>query len=336
MNYILCNSSIWIYAHCFDLFLGAENPDYAPGRASQSASRRGHPLPGHSRKWGDHDRVYTRSGYSNLAGRPEEPNAVYDRAAAHTSHNSSSSRSETRAVRGRGRGARGGRGGRGNSEHWSQGPRWSRTESDHGTSVQDNGSNVGRQSNTSPPYGSTDGENQQKTHGEAYMGEFQREPRETWPRMSRRGRDARKPLTRHKDANQDNRAADVDYTASLSPTELEHEHRNNRGWRGGGRQGYPRKKGPALNASSQGNWREREPPHVDKEEEKPREDKARGSKEEPNWRGASGKDQWRRPQIQEQGQRRGGRPERRTGPVKRVEPPKNKETHTGEGLQFGA
>lgn len=323
------NSSIYLYAHCFDLFPGRENPDYIPGRASQSASRQGHPRPGHNRKRGGHDRAHARSGHSNQAGHPEEQNKFCDNAATHTSHDSLSSRCETRGGRGRGRG---GRGGRGNSECWSQRSRWSRTERDNGPSVQDNGSSVVQQSNTSPAYRFTDGENQQKAPGEACMGEFQYEPRETWPRMSRRGRDARKPLTRHKEANQDHHAADVDYTASVA-TELEHEHRNNRGWRGGGgRQGYPRKKGPTLHASIQGNWREREPPHMDKEEEekKPREDKARGSKEEPTWRGASGKDQWRRSQNQEQGQRRGGRPERKTGPVKRVEPPKNKETQTGE------
>lgn len=72
---------------------------------------------------------------------------------------------------------------------------------------------------------------------------------------------------------------------------------------------------------------------MDMENEKLRDDEARGSKEEPNWRGAGGKDQWRRPQIQDQGQRRGGRPDRRTGPVKRVEPPKSKETQTGESQE---
>lgn len=319
---MLCNSSIYLYAHCFVLFLGTENPDF--GRASQSASRRGESRPGHTRKRGGHDRVHARSRHSNLASHTEEVNEFHYTAAAHTSHNSSSTRSETRGGRGRGKG---GRGGSSHSEHWSQGPRWSRTESDHGLSVQDN--NVDQQSNTSPAYRSSNGKNQQKNPGEAYIGEFQHEPRETWPRMPRRGRDARKPLPRHKEANQDNHAADVDHTASIAPTKLEHEHRNNRGWRGG-RQSYPWKKAPALHASSQGNWRERDPPHMDKKEEKTGEDKVRGSKEEPNWRGASGKDQWRRPQVQEQGQRRGGRPERRTGPVKRVEPPKNKDTQTGE------
>lgn len=322
---------------CFPLFLGTEHPDYVPGRASQSACRRGHSRPGHNRRRGGQDRGHPRPGHSNLANHPEEQNEFCDNAATHASHHNSSARFETRGGRGRGRGrgGGGGRGGRGNSERWSQGPRWSRTECDHGPSVQDNGSNAGQQpSNTPPVYRSTDDSNQQQIPGEAYTGEFQHEPRETWPRMSRKGRDTRKPLTRHKEANQDDHAADTDYTASISPTELEHGHRKNRGWRGGGggggRQGYPRKKGPALHASSQGNWRDREPPNMNMEEEKLREDKARGNKEEPDWRGASGKDQWRRPQIQEQGQRRGGHPERRTGPVKRVEPPKSKETQTGE------
>lgn len=323
---MFCSFSIYLYAHCFDLFLGTENPDIR-GRASQSASRRTHPRPGHNRKRGGHDGARVRSGHSNLAGSLENEyyeNKFYDNAATHTLHNSLSSTCETRGRRGRGRG------GRGNSERGSQGSRWSRTERDNGPLVQDNGSSVVQQSNTSPASRFTDGESQQKTPGEAYTGEFQYEPRETWPGMSRRGRDERRPLIRHKEANQDHHAADVDYTAS----ELEHEHRNNRGWRGG-RQGYPRKKGPALHASIQGNWRGREPAHMDKEEEKPREDKARGSKEEPTWRGANGKDQWRRPQNQQQGQRRGGgRPERRTGPVKRVEPPKNRETQTGESQRI--
>lgn len=205
-----------------------------------------------------------------------------------------------------------------------------RSESDHGLTVQDIGYNVGQQSNTSPVCRATDRENQQKKPRGAHVSEFHEEPRENWPRMSRNQRDARKLLDRHKEANQDHRTADVDNTINVAPTELEHEHRKNRGWRGGGRQGNPRKKGPALHISSEGNWRERDPVHMDEEDEKPREDKARGGKEEPNWRGTSGQDNWRRPQPQEQGQRRGGRPEKRTGPVKRVEPPKSKETQTGE------
>lgn len=319
---MLCNSIIYLHAYCFDSFLGTENPDFVSGRAGQLASRRGHPRPGHSRKRGGRDR-----GHSNLASHPEEQEESCDYAATYTSHsNSSAARFETRGGRGRGKRERGSRG---NSERWSQGPRWSRTESDHGLSVQDNGSNVGQQSNNVPAHRSTDPQNEQKPPGEACPGDVHHELRETWPRTSRRGRDARKPFIRPKEANQVNHAADVDYTAGIAPTEPEHEHRINRGWRGGGRQGYPRKKGPTLHASSQGNWRERDPPHTDKEEEKPREDKTRECKEEPNWRAASGKDQWRRPQGQEQGQRRGGHPERRTGPVKRVKPPKNKETQTG-------
>ncbi|XP_060730078.1 transcriptional repressor NF-X1 [Tachysurus vachellii] len=306
---------------------GTETPDYAPGRASQSSSRRGHPRPGHNRKRGGHDRAHARSGHSNLAGHPEDQNEFYDNATTHTSHNSSSTRCETRGGRGRGRG---GRGGRGNNERWSQGPRWSRSERDHGLTMQDIGYNVGQQSNTSPACRATDGENQPKKLGEAYVSEFQHKPRETWPRMSRSHRDARKPLARHKEASQDHPDhTDVDYSMNVAPTELENEHRKNRGWRGGGQQGHPRKKGPALHAGSEGNWRERGSPHMDEEDEKRRQDKARGSKQEPNWRGASGQDQWRRPQLQEQGQRTGGRPERRTGPVKHVEPLKNKETQTG-------
>ncbi|KAF7706181.1 transcriptional repressor NF-X1 [Silurus meridionalis] len=310
---------------------GKDNPDYASTRPSQSASRRGHPRSGHNRKRGGQGRAHASSGHLNQATYPEEQNDFSDHAAADTPHNNSSTRCETRGGRGRGRG---GRGGRGNGERWFHGPRWPRTKGDNGSTVQDNGAYVGQQPMTSPAYRSTEVEDQQKNPEESYMGKFQHEPRETWPPMPRRGRDARKPLPRHKEGNQDNPAAEVDYIASVVPTELEHGHRNNRGFRAGGgggeRQGYPRKKGPASHASSQGNWRERDPPQVDMDKEKPREDKARGSKEEPNRRGgASGKDQWRKPQFQEQGQKRGGHTERRTGPVKRVEPPKNKETQTG-------
>lgn len=155
------------------------------------------------------------------------------------------------------------------------------------------------------------------------MSEFQHNFKETLAKISRRGRDTKKPLARHQEVNQDHHAADV------APTELEHEHRKNKGGRGGGWQGHPRKKGSALHASSEGNWRERAPPHMHEEEEKPRKDKVRRSKEEPNWRVGSGQEQWRRPQLQEEEQRKSGRPERRTGPVKRFEPPKNKETQTG-------
>ncbi|KAM9501093.1 transcriptional repressor NF-X1 isoform 1-T1 [Clarias gariepinus] len=294
---------------------GTEQPNYVPGRTGQAASGRGHPRSGHNRKRGGH-----------RGGHLEEQNELYDYEAKHASHNSSSARFETRGGRGRGRG---GRGGRGNSERWSQGQRWSRNESDNGSSVQDNRSDLGQQFSGLPAYSNR--ENQQKYPEEACMREFQHEPKDSWPRMSRRGRDTRKPLPRL-GANQDDHAADVDHTASVVATELEHEHRNNRGWRGGGRQGHSWKKGPAVHASDQGNWRERPPPptHTDKaEEEKVREDKPRGSKEEPNWRGASTKEHGRRPQNQEQGQRKGGRPEKRTGPVKRVELPKSKETQTG-------
>lgn len=309
------------------MFLGTEYPDHVPERASQSATRSGHPRPVQNRKRGGHHRPHAKSGHSNLAGHPEEQNDFYDNTAVHASHNLAPG-FETRGGRGRGRGGGGGRGGRGNSERWSQGTKWSRNESDQGLPVQENCANVGQQYKTSPAYRSTNGENQNPRV--ANTGELHHEPRETWPRMSRRGRDPRKPLTKPKEANQVNHAVDPDYTASISPTELVHEHRNNRGYRGGGRQSYPRKKGPALHASSQGNWRDREPPSMDVDDEKLRDDKARGSKEEPNWRGAGGTDQWRRHRIQEQGQSRGGRPDMRTRPVKRVELPKSKETQTGE------
>ncbi|KAF5899023.1 transcriptional repressor NF-X1-like, partial [Clarias magur] len=300
-----------------------EQPNYVPGRIGQSASRRGHPRSGHNRKRGGH----IRTGHSELASNPEEQNELYDSEAKHISHNSSSARFETRG--GRGRGRRGGRGGRGNSDHWSQGPRWSRNESDNGSLVQDNRSDVGQQFSGLPAYRGIEGENQQKYPEEAYMGEFQHEPKESLPRMSRRGRDTRKSLPRH-GANQDDHVADVDRAASVVATELQHEHRNNRGWRGGGRQGHSWKKGSTVHASNQGNWRERPPPQTDKvEEEKVREDQPRVSKEEPNWRSASGNEHGRRSQIQDQGQRKGGRPEKRTGPVKRVELPKSKETQTG-------
>ncbi|TSL34566.1 MAM and LDL-receptor class A domain-containing protein 1 [Bagarius yarrelli] len=322
-------SDAFVVVHRIQQIPSTENHNYVPERSSQSASRRSHPRPAHNQNLGGYERAQTRSGHSDLSSHPEERNEFYDNVTTRTSHNSSSFRCETKEGRGRGRR---GRGGRGSNEHWSQGSRFSlsRIENNHGVAVQNIGPNTSQPCDSLPTYRSADEKNLQKRPREAFTEEFQPEPRETLPRTSRKGKDARKPLARPKEANQNHDAVGVDYANSEAATKLEHEQRKSRGWSGGGgRQGYPRKKGSALHTGSEANWRERKPPHMGEEKDKLKDDKAKESNQEPNWRGASGKDQWKKPQLQEQGQKRGGRPERRTGPVKRVELPKSKETQTG-------
>lgn len=253
---------------------------------------------------------------------------------SHESHNNSAVPHDGSSTRHeiRGRGGRGGRGGGDgrNSNRWTKGPRWSRDGSDNGQSGWDHGPNRGQRSNTPPLHRPVDTENKHRPPGAAYTVEPQVDPRDTWPKRSERGRGerARGPLLRDKDLNQEQFGEAAANQASIEHLELEHEQRNQKGWRagGGGWQPTPRKQGPpAFHPSDIRNWRERETFHVEGEKGELRE-----GKEEVVQKGGSGRNKWKRPRLHEQEQRKLVGAERRTGPVKRMEVPKSKETQTGE------
>ncbi|XP_062850075.1 transcriptional repressor NF-X1 isoform X2 [Trichomycterus rosablanca] len=302
--------------------LSPEAEEFVPGRLSQPLPRRGRPWSNHNRNWEGRDRPHPRSSQSSSALYANEQQQYYDNTAIPL-HGTSSTRHDIRGGRGRGRG---GRGGNHNSDLPTQGPRFARPKSNNDHLRQDRGTNC------PPVHNFLDAENLQNPTGEAHMRETQPDTREALPKKSRRGKgDARKPLTREKATNQANPAAADAYPATdvlVEHVEPENNPRNNKEWRGSGRLANHRKKGPAIHPSIQGNWRERAPQHMDKEDDDLKEDKARGSKEDPNWRSGTGRDQEKRARIHEQGPRRAGGAERRTGPIKRVELPKSKETQT--------
>uniref|UniRef100_A0A4W4DUR6 Transcriptional repressor NF-X1 n=1 Tax=Electrophorus electricus TaxID=8005 RepID=A0A4W4DUR6_ELEEL len=195
----------------------------------------------------------------------------------------------------------------------------------------------GQRRSSPPAYRSADGDNQQRPPKGAGGGDFQPDPRDTWPKRTTKGRgerEARGPLARDEETNRE--ADGAGSVTGAERPEPEYDQRWQKGWRGGGRQHNPRRKGPACRPGSQGNWREREPAHLGgdgEQEEEQRQEEGRGGAPEPSWRGGrEGRDQGKRARMQEQARDApagAGRAERRTGLVKRVQPPKSKETQTG-------
>lgn len=321
----------------------ASAPGFAAGKPNQPPSRRGRPRPDRSRKWGGPDRLHPRSGYTNQAGHAKE-NTYESHESAAVPPDNSTTRHQIRG--GRGRGGRGGDSSR-NNDHWTRGPRWLKAGTDDCPSGRDHGQNWGQIPNVPPLYRSTEVEHQQRPPGGTYMEEGQGDPRDTWPKRSRRGRGerVRGPLPRNTETNRENFAEAEDFVAneaSIENLEPGQEKRNQKGWReggagagpgggargggGGGRLPNPRKKGPSFHPSDHSNWRERETTHIEGQEEEQKDEENRGGKNEANRRSGNGRDQGKRPRVQEQVQKR---TERRTGPIKRVEVPKSKETQTG-------
>ncbi|XP_066537752.1 transcriptional repressor NF-X1 [Hoplias malabaricus] len=317
---------------------GASAPASTGERHNQPQSSRGRPWLDRNRRLGIHDRPHPSSRQANAEGHAKEPHEHNDNTALPDDISST-----RHGIRGwRGRGGRGGDNSR-NNDRWNQGPRWPRAGVDNGHSGWDHGPVRSQRPNTPPVYRARNTENQPGQPGGTSTADHHAVPRDTWPKKTRRGRveRLRGPLPRDKETNQENVAAAREHgtnQASVEHLELEQEQRNQVGWRrgggggggGGGRQQNPRKKGPSFHPSDHSNWRERETPHMGGEEGEQKEENSRGGKEEAFRRGGSGRDQGKRPRMQEQGQRRGGGgAERRTGPVKRVEVPKSKETQTG-------
>ncbi|XP_050970763.1 transcriptional repressor NF-X1 [Labeo rohita] len=232
--------------------------------------------------------------------------------------------------RGRGRGGRrGGRGdGRHSNDHRPLNKRWTKPGSDSDCSGKDNGA-FGRERPNSPTSNrSTDEEKKERTTVEADVRKSYQDNRRKQPNKARAERSINEPLLRNQQENRENQADAGDAKPAAVHEQPESEQRSHKGWRGGDRRVQPnsRRKGPPPSLGIEGNWREREPAQNRAEERRVAEGEG-GRHEESNMNrgGARGK----RPLMQNPGLRRGGGPERRTGPVKRTEAPKSKETQTG-------
>lgn len=284
--------------------LSPEAEEFVPGRLSQPIQRRDRPWSDHDRNWGRQDVPYRneqRQYYENAAIPPH-----------------GTSRHDLRGARGRGRGGRGGNHSFDISTHC---PRFARLKNNNDHSRQHRGSNC------PPAHNFPDGEYHQKHIVGTDMRENLPETKEALLQKSKKGNgDARKPLTKEKATNETDSYLTTDVLAEH--VEVENNPRAHKEWRGTGRLANPRKIGPAIHPSSQGNWRERAPQHSDKVSKDRREDKPRRSKDEPNWRCGTGRE--KRAHIHEKGNGKAGGAEKRTGPIKRVEPPKSKETQTSK------
>ncbi|XP_052457453.1 transcriptional repressor NF-X1-like isoform X36 [Carassius gibelio] len=251
-------------------------------------------------------------------------------------------------LRGRGRGGRqrGGRGdGRRSNDHCPPYERCKKPGSDHDCSGRGRGA-CGRERPNSPTsYRSTDEEKKERTTVEAHVRKSYNDSRRKQPNRAQAERWIKGPLPRDQEENRENQTDAGDTRPAAVHEHPEPEQRNHKGWRGGERCMHPnsRRKGQAPNHGIEGNWREREPAQNIREERRGAEDEG-GRQEEfnRNRRGARGEVRrheesnmnrgavrGKRPLLQNAGLGRGGGPERRTGPVKRIEPPKSKETQTG-------
>uniref|UniRef100_A0A672S3A6 Transcriptional repressor NF-X1 n=1 Tax=Sinocyclocheilus grahami TaxID=75366 RepID=A0A672S3A6_SINGR len=232
-------------------------------------------------------------------------------------------------IRGRGR-QRGGRGdGRRINDNRAQNERWTKPGSDNDCSGRDHGA-CGRERPNSPTSNrSTDEEKKERTTVEADVRVSYQASRRKQPNKARVERSMKEPQPKDQEENRENQADAGDTKPAAVHEHPEPEQRNHKGWRGGDRRMQPSswRKGLAPNHGIEGNWREREPAQIREEERRGAEGEG-GSREEFNRNrgGARGK----RPLLQNPGPRRGGGPERRTGPVKCMEPPKSKETQTGD------
>lgn len=294
--------------------LRPEALEFVPERLNHQASRRVHPRSDHNQKHGDYERTHPNSRDFNPDRNETSGSATFPSRGAYNT------RPEIRRDRGRG-----GTGRTRHGEHWSQSSQWSKSRADHGPPKQGEESNRAHQSNSSPTYRSMDGNGQ---HRDNSMVDSHRDVRDSWPKRSKRGRgDARKPSARENHAVQENQeGADAISALPTHPTEFEHDQSFKAG-RGRGRPAYPRKTGTSINSNIEKNWRERAPPEKNSVEENQSKDESEGRKES-NWRGGVKKYEEKRSRMHEQGQRRAGGPERKTGPEKRSVLPKSKETQT--------
>lgn len=173
---------------------------------------------------------------------------------------------------------------------------------------------------------STDEERHDRPPVEASMRGSYRGNRHKKTFKDRDDRSIKEPLPREENLDNQVGGRDRKPAGACEHPELEPNQRNHKGWRGGDRRMQPssRRMGPVPNPGIQGNWRERDPVQVREKEGKDAE--VEGDKENESYRNRAGaKD--KQALQQNPGQRRV--PERRTGPVKRIEPPKSKETQTG-------
>lgn len=237
-------------------------------------------------------------------------------------------------LRGRGRGRQiGGRvdGGR-NNDHQPQSERWTKRGSDSDWSGRGRGAGGPKRPNTPSSNRSTDEEKKERTTAEAAdVSKSYQDSRRKKPNKVRAERSIKEPLPRDREENQENQADGGDLKPAAVHEHPEPEQRNHKGWRGGDRriQSSSQRKGPMPNHGIEGNWREREPIQIRGEERRGAEDdREKHEESNRNREGARGK----RALLQNPVPRRGGGHERRTGPVKCMEPPKSKETQTGDVL----
>uniref|UniRef100_A0A8C1Z754 Transcriptional repressor NF-X1 n=1 Tax=Cyprinus carpio TaxID=7962 RepID=A0A8C1Z754_CYPCA len=231
-------------------------------------------------------------------------------------------------VRGRGRGGRqrGGRGdGRRINDHRASNERWTKPGSDNDCSGR---GHERPNSPTHPPNRSTDEEKKERTTVEADVRVSYQASRRKQPNKARAERMIKEPQPKDQEENRENQDDAGDTKPAAVHEHPEPEQRNHKGWRGGDRRMQPSswRKGLAPNYGIEGNWREREPAQIRVEERRGAEVEGGSSEELIRNRGCA---RGKRPLLQNPGSRRGGGPERRTGPVKHMELPKSKETQTG-------
>ncbi|XP_051517466.1 transcriptional repressor NF-X1 isoform X1 [Myxocyprinus asiaticus] len=237
------------------------------------------------------------------------------------------------SIRGGVRGGRGGRqrGGRGDARRYTeqrpQCERWTKPSSDTDCPGRERGAGHGQLPHTPSSSRSIDGERQERLPVEADTRKSYQGSRQKKPNKGRDERSIKEPLPSNREENQASGEVKKPVGAREHP-ELKPDQSNNKGWRVGDRrlQTNFHKKGSVPNHGIQGNWREREPTQ-NREEERRGVEGELGIEDKSNWSGRGGKG--KKTLLQNPGLRRDGGRGRRTGPVKRMEPPKSKETQTG-------
>ncbi|XP_051970866.1 transcriptional repressor NF-X1-like isoform X2 [Xyrauchen texanus] len=239
------------------------------------------------------------------------------------------------SIRGGVRGGRGGRqrGGRGDARRYlDQRPkceRWTKPSSKPDCPGREHGAGHGQRPHTPTSSRSIDEERQEKLPVEADTRKSYQGSRQKKPNKGRDERSIKEPLPSNREESQAPGEVKKPVGAREHP-ELKPDLSNNKGWRVGDRhlQTNFHKKGPVPNHGIQGNWRERE--HTQNREEERRGVEGEfGIEDKSNRSGRSGNGNEKKKLLQNPGLRRDGGPGRRTGPVKRMEPPKSKETQTG-------
>lgn len=246
--------------------------------------------------------------------------------------------SSEQPIRGSGRGGRGKgvrqrdeRNDARHTEYRSQRERWTKPESDSDSSRM----NRRADGNQQEPYNSTfnrstDEEGQERPPVKANMRGSYRGSRQKTTFKDRDHRSINEPPPREENLENQVAGRDRRPAGAREHPKLEPDQRNHKGWRGGDRRMQPSswRKGPVPNPGIQGNWRERE--HVQVREKEWGGAESEGGKEDESNRNRAGT-KGKQALQQNSGQRC---PERRTGPVKRIEPPKSKETQTGKVVHF--